>query len=110
MPELLARRIVLLDGAMGPTPRTASISPDVNDPGAPNVDFEALRAAYQEQVEGLVEGGADVLLSCTMGAALMRPCLQELATVAGCCGTTPEHISAIRNKVSGVAPCVVGCW
>jgi 5-methyltetrahydrofolate--homocysteine methyltransferase len=46
LPELLARRIVLLDGAMGPTPRTASISPDVNYPGAPNVDFEALRAAY----------------------------------------------------------------
>ena len=49
-------------GALGPTPRTASISPDVNDPGARNVDFEALRAAYYEQVEGLVEGGADVLL------------------------------------------------
>nr|MBP9954655.1 homocysteine S-methyltransferase family protein [Ottowia sp.] len=49
-------------GALGPTPKTASISPDVNDPGARNVDFEALRAAYYEQVEGLVEGGADVLL------------------------------------------------
>jgi 5-methyltetrahydrofolate--homocysteine methyltransferase len=49
-------------GAIGPTPRTASISPDVNDPGARNTDFEALRAAYLEQVEGLVEGGADVLL------------------------------------------------
>ncbi len=49
-------------GALGPTPKTASISPDVNDPGARNVDFEALRAAYYEQVEALVEGGADVLL------------------------------------------------
>jgi 5-methyltetrahydrofolate--homocysteine methyltransferase len=49
-------------GALGPTPKTASISPDVNDPGARNIDFEALRAAYYEQVEGLVEGGADVLL------------------------------------------------
>ena len=49
-------------GALGPTPKTASISPDVNDPGARNVDVEALRAAYYEQVEGLVEGGADVLL------------------------------------------------
>lgn len=49
-------------GALGPTPRTASISPDVNDPGARNVDFEQLRAAYYEQVEGLVEGGADLLL------------------------------------------------
>jgi 5-methyltetrahydrofolate--homocysteine methyltransferase len=49
-------------GALGPTPKTASISPDVNDAGARNVTFEQLRAAYYEQVEGLVEGGADVLL------------------------------------------------
>ena len=49
-------------GALGPTPKTASISPDVNDPGARNIDFETLRAAYREQVEALVEGGADVLL------------------------------------------------
>jgi 5-methyltetrahydrofolate--homocysteine methyltransferase len=49
-------------GALGPTPRTASISPDVNDPGARNVDFEQLRAAYHEQVEGLLEGGVDLLL------------------------------------------------
>jgi 5-methyltetrahydrofolate--homocysteine methyltransferase len=49
-------------GALGPTPKTASISPDVNDAGARNVTFEELRAAYYEQVEALVEGGADVLL------------------------------------------------
>ncbi|HEY0887398.1 MAG TPA: homocysteine S-methyltransferase family protein [Ramlibacter sp.] len=49
-------------GALGPTPKTASISPDVNDPGARNVDFEALRAAYFEQVQALVQGGADLLL------------------------------------------------
>ena len=49
-------------GALGPTPRTASISPDVNDPGARNVDFETLRAAYYEQVEALVQGGVDLLL------------------------------------------------
>jgi 5-methyltetrahydrofolate--homocysteine methyltransferase len=49
-------------GALGPTPKTASISPDVNDAGARNVTFEQLRAAYLEQVETLVEGGADVLL------------------------------------------------
>jgi len=49
-------------GAFGPTPRTASISPDVNDPAARNVDFEALRAAYYEQAEGLLEGGADLFL------------------------------------------------
>jgi 5-methyltetrahydrofolate--homocysteine methyltransferase len=49
-------------GALGPTPKTASISPDVNDPAARNVSFEELRAAYYEQVQALVEGGADVLL------------------------------------------------
>lgn len=49
-------------GALGPTPRTASISPDVNDPAARNVDFEQLRAAYYEQVQGLVEAGVDLLL------------------------------------------------
>ncbi len=136
-------------GALGPTPKTASISPDVNDAGARNVTFEELRAAYREQVEALMEGGADVLLvetifdtlnakaalfaidevfhatgerlpliisgtvtdasgrilsgqtvsafwasvrhlqplavglNCALGAALMRPYIQELAKVAG---------------------------
>ena len=49
-------------GALGPTPKTASISPDVNDPGARNISFEQLRAAYLEQTLALIEGGADVLL------------------------------------------------
>jgi 5-methyltetrahydrofolate--homocysteine methyltransferase len=49
-------------GALGPTPRTASISPDVNDPGARNVTFEQLRASYREQAEGLLEGGCDLFL------------------------------------------------
>jgi 5-methyltetrahydrofolate--homocysteine methyltransferase len=199
-------------GALGPTPKTASISPDVNDPGARNVDFETLRAAYYEQTEALVQGGVDLLLietifdtlnakaalfaideyfersgerlplvisgtvtdasgrilsgqtvtafwysvrharplavglNCALGAALMRPYLQELARAApdtyiscypnaglpnpmaetgfdetpevtsrllrefaadglvnivgGCCGTTPEHISAIHDALA----------
>ena len=136
-------------GALGPTPRTASISPDVNDPGARNISFEQLRAAYLEQAIALIEGGSDVLLvetifdtlnakaalfaveeafeqtgerlpliisgtvtdasgrvlsgqtvtgfwysvrhaqplavglNCALGAALMRPYIQELAKVAG---------------------------
>jgi len=136
-------------GALGPTPKTASISPDVNDPGARNVSFEELRVSYFEQARGLIEGGADVLLletifdtlnakaalfaideyfeqsgqrlpliisgtvtdasgrilsgqtvtafwhsvrhaqplavglNCALGAALMRPYIQELARVAG---------------------------
>ncbi len=49
-------------GALGPTPKTASISPDVNDAGARNTSFEALRAAYYDQTKALVEGGSDVLL------------------------------------------------
>ncbi len=49
-------------GALGPTPKTASISPDVNDPAARNVTFDQLVDAYHEQVRGLVDGGADVLM------------------------------------------------
>ena len=49
-------------GALGPTNRTASISPDVNDPGARNVRFDELVAAYGEAIEGLAEGGADLFL------------------------------------------------
>jgi len=49
-------------GAVGPTNRTASISPNVNDPGYRNVNFDELRDAYKEQVRGLIDGGADIIL------------------------------------------------
>ncbi|HVW13402.1 MAG TPA: methionine synthase [Mucilaginibacter sp.] len=49
-------------GAIGPTNRTASMSPDVNDPGFRAVTFDDLAAAYYEQVRGLVDGGSDVLI------------------------------------------------
>ena len=49
-------------GAIGPTTRTASISPDVNDPGARNISYDQLVEAYLEQARGLVDGGADALL------------------------------------------------
>ena len=49
-------------GTLGPTPKTASISPDVNDPGARNITFEQLRQSYHEQTEALIEGGSDVIL------------------------------------------------
>jgi 5-methyltetrahydrofolate--homocysteine methyltransferase len=203
-------------GALGPTPRTASISPDVNDPAARNVTFDELRAAYREQAEGLLEGGADLFLvetifdtlnakaaifaldelmeetgervpviisgtvtdasgrilsgqtvsafwhsvrharpiavglNCALGATLMRPYVEELARVAGdtfiscypnaglpnpmsetgfdetpeitgalleefaksgflniaggCCGTTPEHIAQIAQRVARYQP------
>jgi 5-methyltetrahydrofolate--homocysteine methyltransferase len=202
-------------GALGPTPKTASISPDVNDPAARNVTFDQLVVAYLEQTRALVEGGADVLLvetifdtlnckaalfaidtffeesgkrlpimisgtvtdasgrilsgqtvpafwnsirhakpltvglNCALGAALMRPYAEELSKIAdtfvciypnaglpnpmsdtgfdetpdmtssllqefaesgfvniagGCCGTTPEHIKAIADVVTKIAP------
>jgi 5-methyltetrahydrofolate--homocysteine methyltransferase len=49
-------------GALGPQPKTASISPDVNDPGARNVTFDELRATYYQQAKALIEGGVDLLL------------------------------------------------
>ncbi|MCF1484368.1 MULTISPECIES: methionine synthase [Rhizobium/Agrobacterium group] len=49
-------------GAIGPTNRTASISPDVNNPGYRAVSFDDLRLAYGEQIDGLIDGGADLIL------------------------------------------------
>ncbi len=49
-------------GAMGPTNRTASISPDVNDPGKRNVDYQELVTAYRDAALGLLEGGVDLIL------------------------------------------------
>jgi 5-methyltetrahydrofolate--homocysteine methyltransferase len=200
-------------GALGPTNRTASISPDVNNPGYRAVSFDDLREAYGEQLRGLIDGGADIILietifdtlnakaaifaceevfeekgvrlpimisgtitdlsgrtlsgqtptafwhsvrhakpftiglNCALGAAAMRPHLAELSHVAdtftcaypnaglpnemgeydespeamaaqieefareglvnvvgGCCGSTPEHITAIAKAVSKYAP------
>ncbi|WP_041718035.1 methionine synthase [Alkalilimnicola ehrlichii MLHE-1] len=200
-------------GALGPTNRTASISPDVNNPGYRNITFDQLRAAYLEAARGLVEGGADLLLietifdtlnakaaiyaleelfeeigrrlpvmisgtitdasgrtlsgqtteafwnsvrhanpftvglNCALGADQMRPFVKEISRVAdtyvtiypnaglpnefgeydqtpeemaaivrefaesgfvnvvgGCCGTTPEHIAALREAVADCVP------
>jgi 5-methyltetrahydrofolate--homocysteine methyltransferase len=200
-------------GALGPTNRTASISPDVSNPGFRAVSFDDLRLAYAEAVRGLIEGGADILLletifdtlnakaavfameevfaetgsrlpvmisgtitdlsgrtlsgqtpeafwhslrhakpfsiglNCALGAREMRAHLAEISRVAdtlvcaypnaglpnefglydespeymasligefadsglvnivgGCCGTTPEHIHAIAERVAGIAP------
>lgn len=52
----------LVAGAMGPTNRTCSISPDVNDPGYRNVTFDELRIAYKDAAKGLIDGGVDVLI------------------------------------------------
>lgn len=55
-------RVCYVAGVLGPTTRTASISPQVNDPGFRNVDFDKLHTAYKEATKGLIEGGADIIL------------------------------------------------
>ncbi len=199
-------------GVLGPTTRTCSISPDVNDPGYRNVSFDILVANYTEAIGGLLDGGADILLvetifdtinakaalfaieqffdtsgrrwpvmisgtfadksarilgqtaegfwnalrharplsfglNCALGADELRPHVEELSRlcdcfvsahpnaglpnafggydetpemlatelrdwadhgllniVGGCCGTTPDHISAIAAAVAGITP------
>ena len=68
-------------GSIGPTNRTASLSPDVNDPGYRAVHFDELAAAYYEQAEALVEGGADILLAETVFDTLnLKACLSPSRT------------------------------
>ena len=52
----------MLQGAIGPTNRTASISPDVNDPGMRNIYYDELVENYVEATRGLIEGGSDIIL------------------------------------------------
>ncbi|MGE0810506.1 MAG: methionine synthase [Immundisolibacter sp.] len=208
-----AERPRFVAGVLGPTSRTASVSPDVNDPGFRNVTFAELVENYTEALRGLIDGGADILLvetvfdtlnckaalyaieshfaaghprlpvmisgtitdasgrtlsgqtaaafyasvahvqplsvglNCALGVELLRPYVHELAQVAecrvsahpnaglpnafggydetaefmaghlkqwaqdgmlnivgGCCGTTPDHIRAIADAVTGIAP------
>lgn len=72
-------------GSIGPTPKTASISPDVNDPGARNIDFDQLVAAYSEQARALIEGGVDLFLvetvfdtlNCKAALFALDACMEE---------------------------------
>ncbi|MGE5640773.1 MAG: methionine synthase [Clostridia bacterium] len=200
-------------GVLGPTNKTGSISPDVNDPGFRAITFDELLASYGEAIDGLLEGGVDLLLvetifdtlnakaalmaienafeargerlpvmvsgtitdasgrtlsgqtteafynslrhakpisiglNCALGAKELRPYVEELARISeipvschpnaglpnafgeyddtpesmgrhigewarsgwlnvagGCCGTTPEHIAALRDALKGVSP------
>ena len=90
-------------GALGPTPKTASISPDVNDPGARNVSFEELRSSYYEQVEALVEGGVDVLLVetifDTLNAKAALYAIEEFFEASG--ERLPVMISGTVTDASG---------
>ena len=211
--EVASEYSAFVAGAIGPTNRTASMSPEVEDPGARNVTFEQLVEAYAEQAAGLIDGGCDLLLvetvfdtlnckaalfaisdvfeergaaipvivsgtitddsgrtlsgqtveafynsishfplaavgfNCALGPSQLRPHMQSLAEMAtcniscypnaglpnefgeydlspndmaeqiaefanagflnlvgGCCGTTPQHIAAMKDALSGLAP------
>ncbi|HEY4922078.1 MAG TPA: methionine synthase [Xanthobacteraceae bacterium] len=90
-------------GAMGPTNRTASISPDVSNPGFRAVTFDQLRAAYAEQARGLIAGGADILLLetifDTLNAKAAIYALEELFDARG--ARVPVMISGTITDRSG---------
>jgi 5-methyltetrahydrofolate--homocysteine methyltransferase len=90
-------------GALGPMPRTASISPDVNDPGARNITFDELREAYLEQAQALLEGGVDLFLIetifDTLNAKAAIFALDELMDATG--ERLPVIISGTVTDASG---------
>ena len=90
-------------GALGPTNRTASLSPDVNNPGYRNVTFDGLREAYEEEARGLVDGGADLLLVetifDTLNAKAAIFAIQEYLDEAGL--EVPVMISGTITDASG---------
>lgn len=90
-------------GALGPTNRTASISPDVNDPAFRNTNFDELAGAYKEAARGLIEGGADLLLVETIFDTLNAKAalfgIDELAEETGI--RLPLMISGTITDLSG---------
>src|SRR5499426_2145408 len=90
-------------GAIGPTNRTASISPDVSNPGFRAVTFDELRAAYAEQVKGLIEGGVDILLIETIFDTLnAKAAIAAIADVTEALATSlPVMISGTITDLSG---------
>ncbi|HEY7590424.1 MAG TPA: methionine synthase [Candidatus Limnocylindrales bacterium] len=114
-------------GALGPTNRSASISPDVNDPGARNITFDELVATYREAAEGLIEGGVDLLLIETIfdtlnaKAAIVgveeafealgerRPLIIS-GTITDASGRTlsGQTVEAFYNSIAHARPIVVG--
>src|ERR1700710_1009506 len=90
-------------GAIGPTNRTASISPDVSSPGFRAVTFDDLRAAYGEQINGLLDGGADLLLLETIFDTLnAKAALYAIAEICEARGVdVPVMISGTITDKSG---------
>ncbi|WP_126941741.1 homocysteine S-methyltransferase family protein [Xanthomonas sp. BRIP62418] len=90
-------------GVLGPTSRTASISPDVNDPGYRNTSFDALRDTYREAIDGLIDGGADTLMVetifDTLNAKAAMYAIEEVFEARG--GRLPVMISGTITDASG---------
>jgi len=90
-------------GVLGPTSRTASISPDVNDPGFRNTSFDELRTTYREAAEGLVDGGADAIMVetifDTLNAKAALFAIDELFEARG--ARLPVMISGTITDLSG---------
>ena len=83
-------------GAVGPTNRTASLSPDVNNPGYRAVTFDDLRTAYGQQVRGLIQGGADIILIETIFDTL-----NAKAAIFACFEAFAEHGRRLPLMISG---------
>jgi len=90
-------------GVLGPTSRTASISPDVNDPGFRNTSFDELRDTYREAAEGLVDGGADAIMVetifDTLNAKAALYAVDEMFEARG--ARLPVMISGTITDLSG---------
>ncbi|TWG86136.1 5-methyltetrahydrofolate--homocysteine methyltransferase [Luteimonas sp. J16] len=90
-------------GVLGPTSRTASISPDVNDPGFRNTSFDELRLVYREAIDGLLDGGADTLMVetvfDTLNAKAALYAIEEAFEARG--GRVPVMISGTITDASG---------
>ena len=122
-----AARPRFVAGALGPTSRTATISPDVNDPGARNVTFDQLVEAYIVATQGLLDGGVDVLLIETIfdtlnAKAAIYACMEVLndrgvdvpiiisGTITDASGRTlsGQTVEAFWNSIAHARPIMVG--
>ena len=90
-------------GSIGPTNKTLSLSPDVNDPGYREIDFDTLKADYREQCDALVEGGVDFLLIETIFDTLNAKCAAMAAQEAAAASArdVPLMISMTITDMAG---------
>ena len=90
-------------GAVGPTNKTLSLSPDVNDPGFREIDFDYLKSVYREQCDALIDGGVDFLLIETIFDTLNAKCAAMAAQEAGAASgrDVPLMISMTITDMAG---------